>query len=150
MIIDTNEKAYAMFDELGFPPVFRDIWEDKGPSALKYMYERPRLDYLENYLPLLAQNGDTIIAFDLESKRFVEHFLEVEHPTIIGTNYQQFIGWILLHLMLSALEDVVKEVAPLFGFKHLNALFKHMHTLDELDDPYEMDNADRRFLESLE
>jgi hypothetical protein len=93
----------------------------------------------------LELNREVIYAYDALNRQYVEYYYGDDEATIIGNNYQQFIGSLFVDLGFAGLESLVIEVAQQFDFRFVNALKRFLEQGDELDAA----KAKRRFVNGL-
>lgn len=119
------------------------------PVAAFYAYATALRDAgtaIDGYLPLWEENGDAVVAYDVQREVYVRHyFLDRDvGEVILGFTYQQFVAAIFLDLADSGFENLT-ELAGLFEFEHLPELEAFLDTSVGPD----VAAANRRFVASI-
>jgi hypothetical protein len=119
------------------------------PVAAFYAYATALRDAgmeIDAYLPLWEENGDAVVAYDVQREVYVRHyFLDRDlGEVILGSTYQQFVASVFLDLADTGFENLT-ELAGLFEFEHLPELEAFLDTSASPD----VAATNRRFVASI-
>jgi len=156
-MIRTASEAMDEIARLGYPPIFREIYENRIPLTLVGSCSKPvqYFDIVENlvrvlppaehYLPLWETNLEAIVAYDMTNDRYVRHYYGTEVDEILGETYQQFISAFFLELVDSGVWDELDDVSATFQYKHSKKLREFVNSCDDSD----FEASNRRFVASI-
>ena len=161
MMYNTPAIALAKLMELGLPPIFEQIWQSHGPRRFCCQWNHPRRFFdmdlqadlelfcprISQCVPLLECDLDELVAYDSVANEYVSLVYEGATCKVIGANYQQFLSSLFVDLGYAGLQDVVEDVAPLFGYKYLVEFRRFMETDD--DDELSCEEVKARFVRSI-
>lgn len=155
-LVQDAGQARAKVQELGLPPLFTAVWDNKIPDEF-VLWQKPdryfvhlqeildRFPRMQSCVPLWEDSG-TVYAFDLQTGEYVVcSFYEDPRLEVIADNYQGFAAAELVNSVYAGSDDLEKEAA-LLEFKYLDRLLKWAAVEDESLDSSE---AQRQFVASI-